>query len=208
MESVGLVPALAWLLLGYLMGSCPTGFILVKLMRGEDIRNFGSGNIGATNVGRVLGKRWAVLTAVIDMLKGGVAVLMAMLAGQGSPALLSMIGIAGVLGHDYPVWLKFKGGKGVATTFGVFAFYDFWNPLPVIIGGLLWVAIREATRIVSLASMVSLLAAALLMPLFMMDRAYYLSGLFLAALTIWRHRDNIKRVISGTENKVSRFFLR
>jgi glycerol-3-phosphate acyltransferase PlsY len=207
MESVGFVSALVWLLLGYLMGSCPTGFVLVKFMIGEDIRNFGSGNIGATNVGRVLGKRWAVITAVIDMLKGGVAVLLAMLAGHSSPILLSLVGIAGVLGHDYPLWLNFKGGKGVATTFGVFAFYDFFNPMPVILGGLLWVAIRESTRYVSLASMVSLFAAALLMPLFMMDRAYYISGLFLAALTIWRHRDNIKRIISGTENKVSRVFL-
>jgi glycerol-3-phosphate acyltransferase PlsY len=206
MEGVGFISVLAWLLAGYLMGSCPTGFILVKLMIGEDIRNFGSGNIGATNVGRVLGKRWAVLTAVVDMLKGGAAVLLAILAGQSSPVLLSMIGIAGVLGHDFPVWLNFKGGKGVATTFGVFAFYGFFNPLPVIIGGIAWVLIRESTRVVSLASMVSLLSAALLMPLFKMDRAYYLSGLFLVALTVWRHRDNIKRIISGTENKVNRFF--
>jgi glycerol-3-phosphate acyltransferase PlsY len=206
MESVGFISALAWPLLGYLMGSCPTGFILVRLITGEDIRNFGSGNIGATNVGRVLGKRWAVLTAVIDMLKGGAAVLLAMLAGLSSPVALSIIGIAGVLGHDYPIWLNFKGGKGVATTFGVFAFYDFFNPLPVIIGGIVWVLIRETTRVVSLASMVSLLTAALLMPAFKMDRAYYLSSLFLVAMTVWRHRDNIKRIISGTENKVDRFF--
>ncbi|MDR1516046.1 MAG: glycerol-3-phosphate 1-O-acyltransferase PlsY [Synergistaceae bacterium] len=206
MESVGFFSALAWILFGYAMGSCPTGFILVRLMTGDDIRNFGSGNIGATNVGRLLGKRWAVLTAVIDMLKGGAAVLLAMLAGQNSPVTLSIIGAAGVLGHDYPVWLNFKGGKGVATTFGVFAFYDFFNPLPVIIGGLVWVFIRETTRLVSLASMVSLLTAALLMPAFKMDRAYYISGLLLVALTVWRHRENIKRIISGTENKVNRFF--
>jgi glycerol-3-phosphate acyltransferase PlsY len=206
MESVGFGATVMWFMFGYLMGSCPTGFLLVKFMMGEDIRNFGSGNIGATNVGRVLGKRWAVFTAVADMLKGGIAVLIAMLAGQTSPEVLSLIGVGGVLGHDYPVWLKFKGGKGVATTFGVFACYGFFNPLPVILGGLVWLFIREATRIVSLASMVSLLVAALSMPIFMMDRAYYLSGLFMVALTVWRHRDNIKRIIAGTENKVNRFF--
>jgi glycerol-3-phosphate acyltransferase PlsY len=206
MESVGFGAAVMWFLFGYLMGSCPTGFLLVKFMLGEDIRNFGSGNIGATNVGRVLGKKWAVFTAVADMLKGGFAVLIAMLAGQASPEALSLIGVGGVLGHDYPVWLKFKGGKGVATTFGVFACYDFFNPFPAILGGLTWVFMRETTRMVSLASMASLLAAALLMPVFMMDRAYYLSGLFMVALTVWRHRENIKRIISGTENKVSKFF--
>jgi glycerol-3-phosphate acyltransferase PlsY len=206
MESVAFGAVILWFLFGYLMGSFPTGFVLVKFMLGEDIRNFGSGNIGATNVGRVLGKRWAVFTAVADMLKGGLAILIAMLAGQHSPQALALIGVGGVLGHDYPVWLKFKGGKGVATTFGVFACYGFFNPMPAILGGLVWLLIRETTCIVSLASMLSLLVAALLMPVFMMDRAYYVSGLFMVALTVWRHRDNIKRIISGTENKVKRFF--
>ncbi|MDR0615891.1 MAG: glycerol-3-phosphate 1-O-acyltransferase PlsY [Synergistaceae bacterium] len=206
MESFAFASAVMWFLFGYLMGSCPTGFILVKFMLGEDIRNFGSGNIGATNVGRVLGKRWAVFTAVTDMLKGGLAVLIAILAGQHSPQMLALIGFGGVLGHDYPLWLKFKGGKGVATTFGVFACYGFFNPMPAILGGLVWLLIRETTCLVSLASMLSLLVAALLMPVFKMDRAYYIAGLFMVVLTVWRHRENIKRIISGTENKVKRFF--
>ena len=102
---------------------------------GKDIREFGSGNIGATNVGRVLGKKWAVVTAVVDILKGGLAVLLAMSLGVKSPFLLATVGFAGVIGHDYPLWLGFKGGKGVATTFGVFGCYDFFNPLPAILGG-------------------------------------------------------------------------
>jgi glycerol-3-phosphate acyltransferase PlsY len=206
MENISFTNVAGWFLFGYIMGSCPTGFLIVKFVLGEDIRNFGSGNIGATNVGRVLGKKWAVATAVIDMLKGGLAVLIAMLSGLDSPSVLSLIGVGGVLGHDYPVWLKFNGGKGVATTFGVFACYDFFNPLPAIIGGLVWLVIREVTCIVSLSSMVSLLTAAILMPIFAMDRAYYFSALLLVALTVWRHRENIRRLISGTENKVKRFF--
>ncbi|MDR3320852.1 MAG: glycerol-3-phosphate 1-O-acyltransferase PlsY [Synergistaceae bacterium] len=208
MEGTGLLAAVWWIFFGYLLGSCPTGFLVVKLVRGEDIRKFGSGNIGATNVARVMGKEWAVTTAVIDMLKGGAAIIVAMLCGVSSNSMLALIGIAGVLGHDYPVWIGFNGGKGVATTFGVFACYGFFNPLPAVIGGLVWLSAREATRMVSLSSMVALLSSALLMPLFEMNRVYYFSALLLAGLTIWRHRENIKRIIAGTESRVNRFFFK
>ena len=100
----GLFASLFWIAVGYLMGSCPTGYLLVKSLTGKDIREFGSGNIGATNVGRVLGKKWAVVTAVVDMLKGGLAVLLAMSLGVKSPFLLATVGFAGVIGHDYPLW--------------------------------------------------------------------------------------------------------
>jgi glycerol-3-phosphate acyltransferase PlsY len=208
MENSAYLPAAGWLFFGYLMGSCPTGFILVKIIMDKDIRHFGSGNIGATNVGRVMGKKWAVVTAIIDMLKGGIAILIAMASGANDPWILAAMGVTSVLGHDYPVWLKFNGGKGVSTTFGVFACYDFFNPLPAVIGGVLWLVIREATRIVSLSSMLAIFAASLLMPVFMTDKAYYLSGLFLTALTIFRHRANIKRMIAGNENKVDRLLLK
>jgi glycerol-3-phosphate acyltransferase PlsY len=208
MDKATLITFLPWVLLGYLMGSCPTGFVLVKLIKGEDIRKFGSGNIGATNVSRVLGKKFAVLTAVVDMFKGGAAVLVAMLLGRDDPTLLSLVGVAGVVGHDYPVWLAFQGGKGVATTFGVFGCYDFFNPFPAIIGGAVWFCFREITGIVSFASMVSLMSAAFVMPFFLMPRPFYISGLFLTGLTIWRHRANIKRIASGNENKVKPFLLK
>jgi glycerol-3-phosphate acyltransferase PlsY len=208
MEGTGLLAALWWIFFGYLLGSCPTGFLVVKLVRNEDIRNFGSGNIGATNVARVMGKKWAVTTAVVDMLKGGAAIIVAMLCGVSSDPLLALIGIAGVLGHDYPVWIGFNGGKGVATTFGVFACYGFFNPLPAIIGGVVWLLARETTRMVSLSSMVALLSAALVMPLFGMSVDYYFSALLLAGLTTWRHRENIKRIAAGTESKVGRFFFK
>lgn len=208
MGSPGFFASVCWILFGYLLGSCPTGYVVVKLMIGEDIRKFGSGNIGATNVSRVLGKKWAIVTAIADMLKGGVAVLIAMLAGVNSPAVLSLIGFAGVLGHDYPVWLRFKGGKGVATTFGVFGCFDFFNPLPAIFGGLAWFLIREATGFVSLASMLSLAVAALFMPIFSMPTPYYVTAIFLVFLTVWRHRENIRRLLAGTESKVSRILLK
>jgi glycerol-3-phosphate acyltransferase PlsY len=203
-----LTALIPWLIFGYLMGSFPTGYVLVKLIRGEDIRNAGSKNTGATNVGRVLGRKWAVLTAIVDMLKGGLAVLAATLYGVGNPIFLASIGAAGVLGHDYPVWLRFNGGKGVATTYGVIAFYGFFNPLPAFLGGVVWLSIRELTLKASVASMVSLGSATLFMLLFSFDGAYVLAGALMTALTIWRHRENIKRLISGSENTVKPLFRR
>ncbi|MDL2263704.1 glycerol-3-phosphate 1-O-acyltransferase PlsY [Synergistaceae bacterium OttesenSCG-928-I11] len=194
--------AIFWVIFGYISGSCPTGYVLVRTLLGEDIRRFGSGNIGATNVSRVLGKKWGVFTAVFDMMKGGLAVLIAMAFGVENPAILSLIGCAAVIGHDYPIWLGFNGGKGVATTFGVFSCYDFFNPLSALIGGGVWFLVREKTRYVSLASILGLSASALVMPIFMSGRSYYFSAILLSLLAIWRHRENIKRLIAGTENKV------
>ena len=110
-----------WLVFGYLAGSCPTGYLAVKMLKGQDIRDYGSGNIGATNTGRVLGKKWAVAVAVFDMLKGGIAVLLASFFTDND-VILALTGVFAVLGHNYPVWLGWRGGKGVATTFGVLAF--------------------------------------------------------------------------------------
>lgn len=189
-----------WLIFGYIAGSCPTGYLAVKILKGLDVRDFGSGNIGATNTGRVLGKKWAVAVAVFDMLKGGMAVLLASFFTDSS-IILALTGVFSVLGHNYPVWLGWRGGKGVATTFGVFAFFDFFNPLPALIGGAVWYATLKMTRYVCVASIAALFASVLLMPLFGMPRPYYLAGLFLAALSTWRHKGNIKRLVEGTEDK-------
>lgn len=194
---------LLWVVFGYFMGSCPTGYLLVKMMTGEDIRRFGSGNIGATNVSRVIGKKWAIFTAAFDMLKGGIAVLLAVAFGISSPFLLSAVGFAAVIGHDYPVWLRFDGGKGVATTYGVFACYDFFNPVPALLGGVVWFVVREKTRYVSLASIAGLVFSVIFMLMLMDDHAYFISGAFLALIAIWKHRQNIGRLISGTESKVT-----
>lgn len=191
-----------WIAVGYLLGSCPAGYLLVKVLTGNDIRTLGSCNIGATNVGRVLGKKWAIVTAIFDMSKGGIAVLLALFFGVDSPTVLAMTGGAAVIGHNYPVWLRFKGGKGVATTFGVLACFDFFNPWPAMLGGIVWYVIMRGSRYVSVASMLSLFCAALLMPLFSMPRPYYVTAGLLALLCVWRHRANIRRLLSGTESKV------
>ncbi|MDR1471077.1 MAG: glycerol-3-phosphate 1-O-acyltransferase PlsY [Synergistaceae bacterium] len=193
---------------GYIVGSCPTGYILARIIRGVDIREFGSGNVGATNVGRLLGRKWAIVTAIIDISKGGAAILLAMALGVGSPAVLSLIGAAGVVGHDYPVWIGFRGGKGVATTYGVFACYDFFNPMPTILAGAAWFIVREFSGYASLASLTSLAVAAMLMPIFMESGIYFFFGFFLVVICAWRHRGNIRRLASGTEVKVKPVFLR
>lgn len=190
-----------WSIIGYLAGSCPTGFLAVKAKTGQDVREYGSGNIGATNTGRLLGKKWAVAVAAFDMLKGGLVVLAAS-RFTDSASVLAAVGAFAVLGHNYPIWLGFKGGKGVATTFGVFGFYDFFNPLPAILGGCVWYLVMKKTKYVSIASMAALFAAAFLMPLFGMPRPYYIAALALAALSVWRHRANIERIKAGVEIKV------
>ncbi|MDR3353752.1 MAG: glycerol-3-phosphate 1-O-acyltransferase PlsY [Synergistaceae bacterium] len=206
MNDAGTAVLVLWMAFGYLVGSFPTGYVLVKLKTGEDIRRSGSGNIGATNVARVLGKKWSVFTAVCDVSKGGAAMLAAMLFGLNDPVLLSAVGFTAVLGHDFPVWLGWRGGKGVATTFGVFACYDFFNPLPAIFGGVVWFAVRELSLHASLASLVALIAASLSMPFFMGNKIYLVSGLALSALSILRHSDNIKRLLSGEESTVKPIF--
>ncbi len=191
-----------WILFAYLLGSFPTGYVAVRLVRGEDIRRHGSSNIGATNVGRVLGRKWAIAVAVCDMSKGGVAILLAMACGVMDERLLALVGAIAVLGHDYPVWLGFKGGKGVATTFGAFACFDFLNPFPALTGGIFWYLLMKGTGYVSVASLVSLGASVLLMPVFGMHRAYWLAGIFLFLLAVWRHRTNLSRLIAGDETRV------
>lgn len=193
---------LIWLVLGYLAGSCPTGYLAAKLVRGEDIRRHGSGNIGATNVGRLMGKPWAIAVAILDMAKGGLVVGTAWAIGVRDPWILSLAGAAGVLGHNYPLWLGFKGGKGVATTFGVLFFLDWFNPWPALLGGVIWYGVMKATRYVSVASLVSLFSAAGLFFLFRAPAPYGITALALALLSTWRHRANLARLAAGAESRV------
>lgn len=190
-----------WIAAGYLFGSTPTGYLVVKLLRGDDIRHHGSGNIGATNVGRVMGRPWAVAVALFDMAKGGLAIAFARAFGVGDPSLLALVGIAGVCGHNFPVWLRFKGGKGVATSFGAIFFL---HPPSALIGGALWYGIMRLSRYVSLASMLSLSAVPFLLFCFGAPRAYVAAAAVLALLTMIRHRANIERLLAGTESRVGK----
>ena len=196
--------AVLFIIISYFIGSLPTGYLAAKFVKGIDIRTIGSGSIGATNVRRLLGQGWAVFVALVDMLKGALALLLAAHAGTASsPELLALSAFAVVIGHNYPVWLKFKGGKGVATTYGTMFFVWPYNSFAIVLMcGAVWYGVMKASRYVSLASMLSLAA----MPIFfyMLDAPipFTLLAAALAALSIFRHRSNIVRLINGNENKV------
>jgi glycerol-3-phosphate acyltransferase PlsY len=190
------------MLVSYFIGSIPTGYLTVRLARGVDIRTIGSGSIGATNVRRVMGQGWAVFVTVVDMLKGAFALLVTATYGV-EPWLLSLAGFAAVLGHNYPVWLKFKGGKGVATTYGVaFFLWPYESFAIALLSGAIWYAVMSATRYVSVASMVSLLSLPLFFWMLDAPAPYIAVSLVLALMSICRHGDNIVRLTMGRENKV------
>jgi len=197
--------------MGYLIGSMPAGY-LAGCIAGIDIRKVGSGNIGATNVLRVLGKRYGYLVFLFDFLKGVAAVEMSILifdryhpvASRELCAILA--GVASVIGHSYPVWLSFKGGKGVATSVGVvFALL----PFAALIFAFVWIATFLTSRYVSVAS----IAAAIALPLTVGALLYakqlsqpvllYFS-ICLAAVVILRHRANVSRLLHGTEPRFQR----
>ncbi|PIE54563.1 MAG: acyl-phosphate glycerol 3-phosphate acyltransferase [Dethiosulfovibrio peptidovorans] len=191
---------LLWLILGYLAGSFPTAYVVASRFRGVDIRTLGSGNVGATNLGRLMGRRWAVIVALTDMLKGGFAVLMVGYWG-GSDTLVALVAVASVFGHNYPVWLGFRGGKGVSTTYGTLFFSAPWGSMIAIpLAGMVWWGLLRITRYVSLASVGSLYAMALF--LFLISPSLGWAGLFLSLLSTWRHRSNLRRIVAGQEEKV------
>ncbi len=185
---------------GYLAGSVPTGVILAKLFTTKDIRQEGSGNIGATNVYRVLGARLGVLTLVGDVLKGVIPVLLARTL-LGDDLWIAAVALFTFLGHLYPIFLKFRGGKGVATALGIFMVIA---PLVVACAAGVFVLVAVIWRYVSLAS----LAASALMPLFLgiagYSSVYVGLGVIVACLIFYRHGDNIKRLRDGVEKKITK----
>jgi acyl phosphate:glycerol-3-phosphate acyltransferase len=184
------------LILGYLLGSIPFGLILTRLAGTQDLRSIGSGNIGATNVLRTGHKGLAAATLVLDALKGTAAVIVAGYYAGPNAAMLA--GLGAVLGHLFPVWLKFKGGKGVAVYIGVLIGL-FW-PAAVVFC-VLWLATAFTTRYSSLAALV----AAFVTPIFLWWFGHpALASLFavLTLLLFYMHRENINRLQAGTEGKI------
>src|ERR1700732_5083917 len=182
--------------LGYLLGSIPFGLVVTKLAGTQDLRSIGSGNIGATNVLRTGRKGLAAATLIGDMLKGTVAVIIAGYYGGPNAAMLAALGA--FLGHLYPVWLKFKGGKGVAVYIGVLIGL-FW-PAAVVFC-LLWLATAVTSRYSSLSALV----ASFVTPLFLWWFGHAaLASLFavLTMLLFYMHRENIKRLQAGTEGRI------
>ncbi len=190
------------IVISYLIGSIPFGFLLTKLMGAGDIRSAGSGNIGATNVMRVLGKKAGYVTFLLDSAKGVIAV--ALFAGD-SFADCYIIGIAAITGHCFPVWLKFKGGKGVSTALGVVAYVhlllapQLWWVLLLMAG--LWIATFKATRTVSIASIATFIVIPIINYIIFDE---ILFSCTLSAIIIIRHKANIIRLVNGTENRFSK----
>jgi glycerol-3-phosphate acyltransferase PlsY len=184
--------------LGYLCGSLASAVIVCRIMKLPDPRKEGSGNPGATNVLRLGGKKAAAFTLVGDVLKGTIPVLLAHLLSD-SPATLSATAVAAVVGHMYPIFFQFKGGKGVATAFGAVAALVY--PVALFMAAV-WVLAAMATRYASLASMSAAVAAPLFALVFIQVTAYVLALTIIAALLVYRHRDNIQRLRDGTENEI------
>ena len=196
-------------LLGYILGSCPNGLIVSKA-RGIDVRKHGSGNIGATNVLRVVGKEWGYLVFALDALKGLLAVrvtiwIAASISSSAvSPELIGIVaGVACILGHAFPIWLNFRGGKGVATSAGVLLGL---MPIAVVSVFLVWLVLFKTTRYVSVASIGAAIALPIFVTLYL--RIKMLTGasllpfsILIAAVVIWRHRSNMQRLLHGKEQR-------
>jgi len=199
------LPALALLLVSYLLGSIPFGVILAKFLGGADVRKAGSGNIGATNVARVAGPAAGVLTLLLDAAKGWFAVWLAARLMHGETGFLVAAGFFALLGHCFPLWLRFRGGKGVATAAGAFAALC---PEAMIAALILFALVVWFWRYVSLGS----LAAAATIPLFVYflwaphfapPNVVTLGSLAISAVVIFQHRGNIGRLVRGEEPKFS-----
>ena len=188
----------------YFIGAIPTGVILAKAFAGRDIRQEGSGNIGATNVTRVLGKKVGALTLVGDLLKGFLPVW-AGAAITGSIDVACLMGLAAFLGHLFPIYLGFKGGKGVATALGVFLFL---SPLVILIEVVVFAASVAIWKYVSLGSMLAAGTMPVLLYLLSSPMPVVLLSIVFAILIIIKHSSNIQRLLSGTENKVGKKKLR
>ncbi len=188
---------LIMLIIAYLLGSLSSAVILSKFTGASDPRSQGSGNAGATNVLRTQGKQAAVIVLLCDMAKGWLAVVLAAMVGF-SGFNLGMIGLGAVAGHIFPLYFEFKGGKGVATAFGVTLAFSF---VLALLGALVFAAIVYLKRFASLASLSSL-AIVTILSLFLGYASYFFPLLFITLLVAWKHLENIKRLFQGTENKV------
>ena len=210
--SVQWIGYIATALAAYLLGSVPTGY-LVGRARGVDIRTVGSGNIGATNVFRALGRAAGILVLVVDAAKGyaACAVLAPLLAGLTSAGVAEgtaaadafriLAGISVILGHNYSCWLRFKGGKGVATTAGVLL---AWFPMAFAIALAVWLVVFLLSRIVSLASIVAAVALPVSVGCSGGGLRWVVVSALLGLLAIYTHRSNIRRLLDGTEHRFGR----
>lgn len=202
-------------IIAYLIGSINFSILISKKKAGYDIRQKGSGNAGTTNMLRNLGKKYAAITLICDVLKGVVAIVIAIIVGNilgdtNKALLVQIAGVAVVIGHTFPIFFGFKGGKGVATSLGILLMTNWQLGLICLVFALVLMAL---TRVVSMGS----IAAAILYPILTLfvggghyivessglGNGYFIYSVILALIVIFNHRENIKRILSGTENKIS-----
>ena len=195
-------------IIAYLIGSVNFSVLISKKMAGFDVREKGSGNGGTTNVLRTVGKKAAILTLIADVLKGVVSILIAWIIGKfvnsNSAILVQLAALGVVVGHTFPVFFGFKGGKGIATSLGILLLLNWKIGLICLIFAISLMAI---TRMVSLGS----ISAAVLFPIltifiqdsYLVSGNYFVFGVFMAAFIIFNHRSNVKRILNGAENKLS-----
>ena len=187
-----------WLILAaYVIGSIPVGLILGKLIWKKDLRRFGSRNIGATNAWRVLGKKAGLLVFVLDFIKGQLGVMLGACI-IGTPAALVLGGFMAIIGHVTSIFAGFRGGKGVATGLGVLSLL---MPRVMLIVVIVWFALVLVTRYVSVGSVFSAVLTPILAAFFKVPNEYFAFALAAAVVIVWRHRENIKRLKEGRENK-------
>lgn len=197
-----IIEILAVVLGAYLIGSIPTGYIIVKLATGQDIRTIGSGSTGATNVKRVMGKKWFFITLLLDALKGALPVILAKIFASTftSIGLLPVLAaVAVILGHSKSIFLKFTGGKSVASGVGTILALNWMVGLII---AAIWGIITYTSKYVSLGSIIALAISPVLMYLFKQPVAYIVYCALGAVYIIYLHRSNIQRLIKGEENKV------
>jgi glycerol-3-phosphate acyltransferase PlsY len=190
------------IVVSYLLGSIPFGYLIGK-MKGIDVRKYGSGNIGTSNVARTVGKKAAILTLLGDGLKGLISVLLARIL-LGGNAWIAAAGVAAVVGHNWPVFLKFRGGKGVTTTYGAFLGIAW---LPALLTILIWALVSRITKKASIAALISAPCAPLLVYLVtFLFPGNQLPGILFSVITFImiyiRHIDNIHRLLAGTEHRL------
>ena len=196
-------------IIAYLIGSINFSVILSKKMAGFDVREKGSGNAGTTNMLRSVGKKAAAITLVCDILKGVVAILLAMLMNKIFPnsngaLLVQIAGVAVILGHTFPIFFKFKGGKGVATSLGVLIMSNWQIGLICLVFALILIILTQMVSVGSIAAAILYPVLTIFIPQnYIIPGNYIIYSIVLAVIIVFNHRENVKRLLSGTENRIS-----
>lgn len=199
-SNLSLFSQIIWILIAYIAGSTPTGVVYSKIFHKIDVRNLGSGNSGATNIGRNFGFRAAVIVSVIDILKGWIPILIVRHMYPQEALIIMLVGIATVVGHAYPVFAEFRGGKIVATSFGVLVGFNFGIGL---VTALILFALIYITSTISLSAMTSYSLGSLYILFTYDERIYGLGFVFITLFMMYRHRSNILRLLNKSESRIN-----